>query len=683
MDMTSRIHITFLIVIITLTVTQVNAQDSSLKMISFRDEDRILLRWAPVNASDWIELNKVGYSLKRYTIIRDSVRVYPPELVVLKKSLKPETLIEWESFSYDNDYAAVVAQSIYGDSFNPELDNTGTDIGSIIQRSKEQDMRFSFCLIAADQSFEVARMAGLAYEDKSISKDEKYLYKLYGNFSSKVADTIYLVVDESNSPPLPVINDFISDFGDKVVTLSWRTDYLSSVYTSYILEKSIDGKSFQPADKNPAIIAIPENNENSKRMIKTDSLLDNKTKYYYRIRGKSPFGSIGPPSKTISGFGRKDFKIGLAITNGEVKKEGIEIFWGTDDKSSSIATKYIIHRSMNSDVYEQLDSVPGTENSYLDKQPLSSNYYRIVAISKNGQKIETYPFFVQLEDSISPQKPVGLRGMADTTGIVQLKWHENIEKDLSGYRVYRSRIKDNEYRQITITEINDAFFKDSVGLSTLSRKMYYRIQSIDNRGNRSKLSDPIKVSLPDKIPPVPPRIIGYEQEASKTKIRWTNSSSKDVLSTRIYRIYNSNIHLLTEISNNSGITSYTDSSNVSGEFDYYLIAVDSAGNKSIRSNVIRLTKRSKRELNFEVKAIVDRINGVIDLEWNIKMDNGVFKIYRSKDNEPLTLYHTLEKNDNGFRDFDLVINSKYKYMVQANNVVNRISITSNQIEIRY
>ncbi|MEN8250174.1 MAG: hypothetical protein ABFS32_14675, partial [Bacteroidota bacterium] len=635
--MTSRFKHILITLFLSIIFIEGKTQSNSIELITYRGNDRILLRWAPSSSSDWLELNNAGYALERYTIIRDSVRVYPPESILISELIKPADLREWEAIAEENDYAAIVAQSIYGESFEADTENSG--IISLIQKSKEQDMRYSFAILASDQSFEVAQLAGLAYEDKNIKSREAYLYKLYGNFRNQISDTVYAIVDARESPPLPKVRDIETEFGDRIVTLSWSTDYLESVYSSYIVEKSRDGTSFHPIQDLPSVTASPTESKKSQRMVKIDSLEENGVKYYYRIKGRSPFGMVGPPSEEISGVGQEKFKLSLGITESKVSNEGIRITWNIDMAGSKNIKEFVIYRSSDAKEFEMLDIVEKSRYSYLDREPYSSNYYKVAALSIDGQIAESHPYFVQTEDSIPPGVPSGLLGISDTTGAIILKWNKVETMDISGYRVYRSRVKDSEYRQVTVSAISDTLFVDSVNLNTLSKKIYYKIQSVDNRGNRSDLSEEKLVMLADIVAPTSPRISSYNIDKSNIEISWINSSSKDAVSTIIYRTNDGEEQLLTEISMSSGITSYVDSSNVSGNMIYYLTSVDSSGNVSSRSNEIEVFKPSSAySENIKLKVEVDRKNENIHLQWNSHLKEGIVKVYRSREGEPISLY---------------------------------------------
>ena len=672
------------IILISLSSHSWAQESNSIQLISYRDEGRILLRWAPSKASDWLELNKKGYTLERYTIIRNSTRVFPAEQLKMNDSLKPVSLQEWEKISFDNKYAAVVAQAIYGDEFQIQQEHQSTDILSSIQISKEQNLRYSFTILAADQSFEVAQMAGLGFEDIDVHKNEAYMYKLYGNFGSLVSDTAYTIVTIGDVAPLPMIEEIQAEFGDRNVMLTWRSDYYKEVYSSYIIEKSEDNIHYQTLNNIPTITTSVDKTKSLKWMMKSDSLSENEKLFYYRISGNTPFGIVGPPSNIISGFGTPEMDLSIGIIDAFVIEDEIHLMWETVGVSSKRIVKHLIHRSASSEEYILIDSVTGEQNQYIDRNPLASNYYKIVGANKLGQLVWSLPYFVQAEDSIPPVVPLGLTGICDLNGRIELRWLKNREEDVKGYRVFRSRVHGAEYIQVTVEPASDTIYYDTVDLHTLSKKMYYRILAVDNRGNRSSLSAKTLVKLTDIIPPVPPRITGYQLDKATVKISWKKSSSQDVVKIRLFKENVDSITMVKEIPFSDGLTSYSDSTFSNGLVSYFLTAVDSSGNESVKSNVIQLDARVISKANdIKLSITANRAMGGRVLKWGSGSGNEVFRLYKAKDKEPITLYKVFGWDVGEFSDDLLEVNSKYHYRLQVLYDNGGTSVFSNEIDIVY
>jgi hypothetical protein len=81
-------------------------------------KDMIQLRWGVNSALAWKQTNRSGFIIERYTVVRDRVILSPAEKTILTPlPLKPQPLNQWESLATANDYAAVIAQALYGEDF--------------------------------------------------------------------------------------------------------------------------------------------------------------------------------------------------------------------------------------------------------------------------------------------------------------------------------------------------------------------------------------------------------------------------------------------------------------------------------------------------------------------------------------------------------------------------------------
>src|SRR5690606_3780897 len=89
-----------------------------------------------------------------------------------------EPLENWEEMVDSNDYAAIIAQSLYGESFEVEGTGNNNEIMEIVNTAEELQQRFSFALFAADMNFEAAKKAGLGLEDNTVKNNERYYYKV-------------------------------------------------------------------------------------------------------------------------------------------------------------------------------------------------------------------------------------------------------------------------------------------------------------------------------------------------------------------------------------------------------------------------------------------------------------------------------------------------------------------------
>src|SRR5690606_26232345 len=142
----------------------------------------------------------------------------------------------------------------------------------------------------------------------------------------------------------------------------------------------------------------------------------------------------------------------------------------------------------------------------------------IVAVGKNGTESESYATLVQSIDSIPPNAPIGLFGIADTTEVIKLNWTRNSEGDLKGYRIFRSFDPKIEFSEVTKTTLKGEVYSDTIPVANLNKKIYYKLLAEDQRYNRSSFSEVLMIKIPDNIPPSPPLLKDYEVNTEGIRI---------------------------------------------------------------------------------------------------------------------------------------------------------------------
>ncbi|MDR2423363.1 MAG: hypothetical protein LBD59_01390, partial [Prevotellaceae bacterium] len=156
-------------------------QESDSAYLSLRanvQQNTVLLRWAASSTTLWLHTNKYGFDIERYTLVRDGKVLDAPEIKKLNSTpVKAKPLDEWETIAGSNDYAAIIAQALYGEDFTLSTGDP-VSISTIVAISQELEQRFTVSLYAADQSFAAALMAGWAWRDTDIRKNERYLYRI-------------------------------------------------------------------------------------------------------------------------------------------------------------------------------------------------------------------------------------------------------------------------------------------------------------------------------------------------------------------------------------------------------------------------------------------------------------------------------------------------------------------------
>ncbi|MDR2805483.1 MAG: hypothetical protein LBB85_07565 [Dysgonamonadaceae bacterium] len=646
-------------------------------------QDSILLRWAPSDKQNWDLGNRYGYIVERYTMLRDGQLLDNKELVTLTPSpQKPLPLEAWESYQEDK-YVSVAAQCIFGEmepipTLNPS---------AIARKYREEQNRFSMALYAADQSVLTARLSGLYWVDKTVAANEKYLYSVRIAAPDSIpVDTAFVFTGLSEYQPLPKPLELAARWEDQKVQLSWNILYLSPIYNSYIVEKSTNGKHYTAISENAMVQAadagiVPE------YAYRSDSLPDNRTVWYYRVRGVNAFGETGPPSDSIVGHGRIPIAYAPVIINKQViDNKSVLLQWSYPEEMNEYIAGFRIYRSVGPTGAKEkiFESKRTSDREFIDKQPDMTNYYLLSVFDDEKEKVSPLPTYAQLVDSIPPHKPSGLVGQIDSLGVVRLTWKRNTDRDINGYRVFRSNHPHFEFLLISPAMVADTFFVDSVNLNTLNKTIYYRLCAEDLRLNRSDFGDVLELKLPDRIPPVTPVIQSVEDRKNSLQITWFNSSSEDVVRHHIYRkTANDTIfHYLTTIGKPTDKQSvFTDKNVKVGEtYIYQIQAEDESGLFSPFSSPV--LKKTPGEPVEKIILKKQETSDKVSLSWSIQSPKLVERvlIYREIDNTSMRLLGYSTEND--YTDTDLTINKTYRYRIKALYEDETSSELSNEVIIK-
>ena len=485
--------------------------------------DKVLLRWIAGDARSWQLLNKYGIKLERLTVARSGVVLEKPEVLLLAGELKPAASDKLKELVREYPMGAVVAQAVFGDNFEVSLGDS--PISKAIALDEERQQRYLFALYAADLCFPVAKEVGWGFEDGSIKEGERYLYRVTSLVPKKelaiVEGASFVVVGDTIRLPQPL--ELSAQFSPAGAYLSWDYNRLASLYSSYWIERSEDGKTFSRISDLPITRMSDTEKKTHAPITYLDSIAYRKT-YYYRVAGVTPFGSQGTYSAVVSGMAYPPLTAIPQIEDSRFDTQGgANLSWNFKQEEEDLIEGFRILRSKDDKTYLPLDSISPKERIYYIRTLARYPYYKVEAKAKQGVSTTSFPTLIQAIDSIPPAVPTGLRAEVDSLGAVHLSWQAGKDEDLYGYRLYRGETKGEELIPITKDAILSTNYIDSVRLDNLNAKVYYALTALDERYNQSELSETIVVRKPACIPPAMPLIVETKASEEGNVIRWEAS----------------------------------------------------------------------------------------------------------------------------------------------------------------
>lgn len=656
-------------------VSNAQQKDSipTVKLLSRVQKKQVLLRWAVDDALAWKKTNSSGFVLEKYLFSVDGERLSKAEKI-WSKSIKAAPLETWQDIVNKNDYAAIIAQAIYGESFNVE--GSQGILADIVNMVQENEQRFSFALLAADMSFEAATQAGWGYTDTDVKPNETYVYKIKAVVAQEKisikSSAVLAGLKDFELLPAPI--DLQGIFGDKNVIVTWEYQLFKSIYTSYNLERSEDGRTFIPVSKQPLVNLNDKPNAPAKRMYYIDSLAQNQKTYYYRVNGVSPFGEKGMYSDTIKGQGMPKLPFTPRISDFKfTKKENeVEIRWEFPAEGEAVTEKFQLnHAAKDSGPYQVVvDNIPIAQRKLVYSKLEPSNYFTITAVGITPKQQKTsYSKLIQPIDSIPPAIPISLEGKIDSLGIVTFNWKSNEEKDILGYRIFRGFTEKEEPSQLTVSPIPNNQFIDTVEVKNLNAKVYYQVVAVDKRFNHSNKSEVLILEKPDVIPPTAPVFSNYKVEKGVVKLNWINSSEEGATHILFRKNITDSSSWKTIYKVTDTIQNFTDKDvEADKTYQYAIKAMDKSGLTSLPSTMLTISVIDLRppalikEINFNVY----RADNNIELFWRAS-DHLIaeYTIYKQENDKDPTTWRIVPVHIKRLVDTAVSPNTTYTYHIRA------------------
>ncbi len=679
-------------------MVQGQGKEHRIEVLTNIKRDSIQVRWAPTSAIVWQLGNKYGYIVERYTIARngklvDSVQKELKTLTIVP--LKPIGANLMEAQAETNDYVAIVKGCIYDNDITDSKKKSGS-FGALLEGKGEADARFGFALLAADLSMAAAKAHGLYIVDTEVRENEKYAYRISVAQQPKglVIDPAVGVGALSEPTTYNPPRELGINIKNNIATLRWLINLDKGKYSAYIIERSPDGINFIRINDKPYVTAASD--RNNEYAFYKDSMPNDNINYQYRIKGITAFAEEGPYSSVVGGKVTPDLSIPIIDSIGIINNQKLYLHWVLYEDLKKLAKEIYITRSTKVEgPFTNINPKPLPKNaeSFIDVKPNQNNYYRIKVITTTNKTIYSVPSLGQVADTIAPDAPLGVQASIDSNGIVKINWNKNKEKDLLGYRVFKSNTTDQDYIEDANRIIKKTTYTDTVNINTLSKKVFYKIVAVDKNYNPSAFSTPVVLSRPDKIAPVPAVFTktAILDSALQIHLQWIPSSSADdMVKQELVRkrvaVQTSNGKTTVTVLDSTVLAvdtlgklkEYKDSKAEQGNtYIYYINTYDAVKNSSQARTGELFFETGYRDAIKDLKVRFDKKNNKIIINWgrpNVPNELHYYLVYKAMDNN--TFYVWKKTTDIALEDAAVPVGSNIQYKVEAyfkNNIKTKRS----------
>jgi hypothetical protein len=320
-----------------------------------------------------------------------------------------------------------------------------------------------------------------------------------------------------------------------------------------------------------------------------DSHLLNDSLYTYAIRAVDLLGREGDQSESVDvrPYDSRPLQAPYGII-AQVKGDSVLLHWYPPFEDRR-AIGYHVYRWRTGDTASRIrltTTIVGN-TLWIDRpEGLEGEVsYAVTAVDRYGQESElSLPHSVPAPDVVAPTLPQFLEGSGEV-GQARLRWSSSPTRDLWGYEVGRSLFHpDSTITLVSLDIVTDTTFIETLPIASGRTIYWYRIRAVDRHGNRSRWSAPVRVVLPDIVPPQRPQLEEVVPGDGMIVLHWSQPmAERDLAGFYVLRREADRTVdlLLTPQGIPAEVRTFIDSSVRAGVlYSYSIVAFDSAGNRS-------------------------------------------------------------------------------------------------------
>ena len=589
--------------------TGLHAQVGDLHITARTADGKVLVKCMPTNAGAWYRMMQGGAE----------VRVEGASAVLLKHGTAEQFMATSAETTW-KETLATLAREIPAPAVNER------DLDAVIKAGKDFERNYLAWTLLTAYDPALSRLSGLQIELPDDGRDISGSVSVPGLEPKPFAFTRGTLRSDLKGIP------FELQPGDKDATIRWSHAPLRGHAVAYLIERSRDGRDF-------AAIGAPVVYDRKSKgvgddplgMQWVDPLPENGETWHYRLVALDAFGLRSVDNPVLQVMPREDPALPpFSSVRIEAAQDGSSTLNWSYPMPAGLKGFQVIHSTQGPlGPYDlsHAEPLPATARSFTHQWDVQDDvHYRLIAVDSEGQAKASDLIYRALADEIPPNAPEGVQVDVDSTGLVSINWQAVQDRDLKGYRVFKSFQSDRGFVQLTRVPIADTLFTDTLSLERLDKQVYYQVMALDGSYNQSAPSLTAVGRMPDVVAPSAPLLVVADVDREhRVRLAWKPSSSPDVAYYDLqYRdagdtLFQS-LHMATPAQHEFEDVGFA---KVPHWREYRVLAVDSAGNGS-ESNLRRAVRRdltARPAAPSDLRATVE--NGSVILSWTMDPSNEV------------------------------------------------------------
>lgn len=363
------------------------------------------------------------------------------------------------------------------------------------------------------------------------------------------------------------------------------------------------------------------------------------------------------------GFIQNPQVISMDVVSSKTRK-AIDISWQLTN-NFSVRSLSLFRSSHAEKDFIKIAELDGKATSYSDMVPLSNhNYFYFLLIADffgYTQPSVPVPGFCLFEQQPYPPQHLSLKNQND---IINLSW-QNIERNLSGYQVFRS-IADGPFVPLHVMQTSNELevsFVDSVSVGILKSSMIrYYVLNFSDSYTESNPSDTVSVYFKKKELPLPPdQFDAIVLEDGRVKLIWERTKSRSIIGYNIY-LTAPEQKLLNNDLIPANTNYFTDSTmHTSGLYSY---AIEAVGEGQLVSELKAMATVNILTPYYHLVVDMKLTDKIAELSWKAFSTDAVknISLYRQEDEQTPVLLKQFDNVDAIFKDDKLASGKSYYYM---------------------
>ncbi|MCO5275020.1 MAG: fibronectin type III domain-containing protein [Flavobacteriales bacterium] len=619
--MAQRTMRTALLLLALAAITAAHAQVEDLHITARKADGNVLVKCMPTNASTWYSMMQNGATV-----------VVEGRAPITLRHGTPEAFAATNVDAGWKETLALLANEIPAPAVNEK------DLDAVVKAGKDFDRHYLAWILLTSYEPALSRLSGFQFELPDDGRDISGNVRVEGLPEQSFRFDHATLRSDLEGIPFELLP------GDKAATLRWSHAPLRGHAVAYLIERSTDGKRFDPIGA-PVVYDRKSKGvgDDPLGMEWVDPLPANDETWHYRLVALDAFGMRSVDNTVLHVTPREDPALPpFSAVRIETASDGSSTLSWSYPMPAGLKGFQVIHSTqgpLGPYAISHAEPLPASARSFTHQWDVQDDvHYRLVAIDNEGQAKASDLIYRAVADEIPPNVPEGVQVEVDSTGQVTIHWRPVQDRDLKGYRVFKSFQADRGFVQLTRVPIADTLFTDTLSLQRLDKQVYYQVVALDGSYNQSAPSATAVGRMPDVLPPSAPLLTKAEVDREhRVTLAWRPSSSPDVAYYKLqYRdasdtLFQS-LRMATPAQHEIQDAGFAQ---VPHWREYRVLAVDSAGNVS-ESNLRRAVRRDRTarpSAPKELRATVE--DGSVILSWTLDPATEVshLLVYRQQTNE--------------------------------------------------